>query len=115
MSRIFLALISLAAIAVLGILLARNMSKPEDVDKAIARAEKIIGLANSQTDRTIKAARQLADRPRPRHQRAAVPAAVSVPATVPIATVHVVVEPIQVVISQSPPPAHHEELPKNIW
>lgn len=98
MSRIFLALVSLAAIAVLGILLARNMSKPEDTDKTIARAKEIVGLANSQTDRTIAAARQLADRPQPRPP--AVPPVV--PTIAPPATIHVAVEPVTVTVMEQP-------------
>ena len=70
MSRVFLALVSLAAIAVLAILLVHNMDRQEDVDKAISRAEKVIRLANSQTDRAIKAAQTLADR-RPAAPRSA--------------------------------------------
>ncbi len=99
MTRVFLALVSLAAIAVLGILLARNMSKLEDVDAAIARAERIIGLANKQTDRTIAAARQLADRPHPR-----TPA----PSAGPSSTIRVAVDPVTVVV-QPPSPVSSED------
>mgnify|MGYP001568332440 CR=1 FL=1 len=93
MSRIFLALVSLAAIGVLAILFVRESNKPQDVDKAIARAERIIGLANKQTDRTVAAARQLADRPQ-----------ITAPPT-PYSTVHVTVDPITVVVQQPPPPS----------
>lgn len=96
MSRIFLALVSLAAIGVLGVLLARNMNKQEDVDKGIARAERIVGLANKQTDRTIAAARSLADRPQS-HPSSSTP---------PIRVV--VDQPITVVV-QPPPSVSRED------
>ena len=103
MSRIFLAIVSLAAIAVLGILLAHNMSKPDDLDKAIARAEKIVGLANKQTDRTIAAARQPADRPQPH------PPSISTP-TPTISPIRVVVDqPITVVVQPPPLPTSRED------
>ena len=104
MTRVFLALVSLAAIGVLAILLVRASDQRDSgVDDAIARAGKIIGLANSQTDRTIAAARQLADRPQPR------PA----PSTAPSSTVRVTVDPVTVVVQQPSPPASSEDQFKN--
>jgi len=95
MTRVFLALVSLAAIGILAILLVRASDQRDSgVDDAIARAGEIVGLANKQTDRTIAAARQLADRPQS-HPAPSVP---------PPSTIRVVVDqPITVVIQQSPP------------
>ncbi|MDP3731292.1 MAG: hypothetical protein Q8R34_02245 [bacterium] len=103
MSRIFLALVSLAAITILSILLVRASDQRDSgVDDAIARAEKILGLANTQTDRTIAAARQLADRPQPRP----VPA----PSIAPSFTIRVAVDPPPVtVVVQQPPPVRNSE------
>ena len=112
MSRTFLALVSLAAIGVLAILLVRaSGQKDSGVDAAIARVEKIIGLANKQTDHTVAAARQLADRyPAP-------PLVPSVPSSIRVT----VDQPIQVVVQPSPSSPSREDQfkdwlrEKHIW
>ena len=112
MSRVFLAIVSLVAIGVLGFLLIRNLDKSEPTDQAIARAERIIGLANKQTDRTVAAARQLADRPQSRP-----PATLSAPP----ATIHVAVDPVTVTVMEQPSRSSREDQfkdwlrAKHIW
>ena len=100
MARVFLAFVSLAAIGVLTILLVRASDQRDSgVDVAIARAEKIIGLASKQTDRTIAAARSLADRPQPR------PA----PSTAPSPPIREAIDPVTVVVQPPPSPVSRED------